>query len=84
MPSSWLDVGLLSAFVCGYIWSQWICVEWKQSCSVGPLCSGLCLCTGSVNENRLPFFPFVPQSHLFKQKAERERELRPCWSRGDG
>lgn len=37
MPSSWLDVGLLSAFVCGYIWSQWMCMEWKQSCSVGPL-----------------------------------------------
>jgi hypothetical protein len=37
---------------------------------------------GRVNENRMPFFPQLPQPHLFKQKAEREREGDPAGQGG--
>ena len=71
----------LAFFVSRYIRSQW---GWSGSCPVSESQKPrLCLCMGRVNENRMTFFPSLPQSHLFKQRAERERELRPCWSRGE-
>lgn len=71
--SAWLSLYLLLGVS--------MAVEWELSLFWVPE-ARLCLCMGRVNENRMPFFPQLPQPHLFKQKAEREREGDPAGQGG--